>query len=313
LIAIVQISCGGVEQKAKQPPALPTETESVKDPELGLPLCSAGLPVAAVQPGNQDLERVEFDIIKDGVELPAISFVPRGMSGVPVVLMLSGGSIDGTRYDWLGDFLASNGYATVIAQRNGGGDRLELPSAMLAALVETELNERIDAQRIVIAGHSFGGLNALCLASPNGCPWPVDPKHIPPGLIAVITLMAHAQPFDEPDMNTPMQVERVPVMMIQGTRDGRASVEEVTATFNRLEGNTGRFLVTLSGVNHYQMAECLDLKKDNYRGELAAEVTHPVALERAARAMLAFLNWVDGGPKVVDKLNDSEGIMVEER
>ena len=313
LLSTAQISCGGVDDEEQAALESPPVSTVKKDPELGLPVCSTDSQLAPVLPGDHAVERFEFDVNKDGDSLPGVSFLPRNLSGAPTVLVLSGGSIEGSRYDWLGDFLASNGFAVVMVQRSGGGDRLGLPMAMLGALIDAGLEGRINPEQIIVAGHSFGGLNALCLASPDGCPWEVTPDHIPAGLAGVITLMSHAQPFEKPDLNTPMPIERVPVMMIQGTRDGRSTMDEVTATFSRLEGNTERYLVTLTGVNHYQMARCLDLNKDNYRQELAAEVSHSVALERAAKTVLTFSRWIDGGNKVMDELLDNDGIMVEKR
>ena len=312
LLSSLQISCGGSSDEEQAAPSSRPTLIMKQDPKLGLPVCSADPEITPVLPGDQTVERLEFDVTKDENTLPGVAFLPRDMSGAPLVLMLSGGSIEGSRYDWLGDFLASNGFGVVMVKRNGGGDRLGLPVSMLTALQEANLEQRIDPTKVIIAGHSFGGLNALCLASPEGCPWAVLSEHVPTGLIGVVTLMSHAQPFEDPEMNTPMPIEGIPVMMIQGTRDGRSTVEEVSATFNRLQGNAERFLVTLTGVNHYQMASCLDINKDNYKGELAAEVAHAVALERAAKAVLAFSGWIDGGPKVVDQLLNVEGIFVEQ-
>ena len=94
---------------------------------------------------------------------------PKGQTNCPVLFFVHGNHASNVPsylgYDYLGNYLASNGYAVVSVDENiinetGAGNDMRailLLENMKAILNNSELSEIIDEDRIAIGGHSRGG------------------------------------------------------------------------------------------------------------------------------------------------------------
>ncbi|MCC6216514.1 MAG: hypothetical protein IT376_16750 [Polyangiaceae bacterium] len=282
----------------------------VFDPAWGIAACVDQPEPAAVQPGAHAVDRHEGSVASPTGEIPVRLFAPRAVLAAPLVVVFPGGTIHGSRYDWLGELLASHGHAVLIAQRTGSG--LEPTWATLAAEAVTtgDWATLADPGSLLLVGHSYGGTAALCNASPDTCPLPFQGSP-PTGLVGVLTFASHAQPPADPTASTPM-VAAVPVALVGGGRDARVTPEEIGATWARLSGPTWRARAEIAGANHYQMIDCLEPEVDHYALDQAAEIAHSVALERAAVVLLAFAEAVrSGDPGPLGEAGAGGGIVVE--
>jgi len=277
-----------------------------------MPPCIDQAEPAPVLVGQQRWEPIEVSIKTSSGNLPAVLFVPVDVTASALAVVIGGGSIGGERYDWLGSFLASHGYAAIIPQRRGAAVQPDWPAAAVAAVTDGAHADRVDAERVALVGHSYGGLFGLCYIPGNGCPLPQPPAAPElPEFAGVLTLMSHAQPPNDPTWREPLVIGDQLLVMVRAMRDGRATPEEVTATFDRIEGAGQQALVSLDGVNHYQAADCLDPAEDTYQADHPAEVTHEVALERTVRAVSAFFAELTGDQDALDTLaDDDRGIHV---
>jgi pimeloyl-ACP methyl ester carboxylesterase len=282
------------------------------DPKIGLPLCAEISTPPPILPGSTSVETIPITITLETATREAVLFHPSGAIHVPVVLFINGGSIDGHRYDWLGHLLASNGYAAVIVQENRSGttSRIYWPGAMIERLRDPDVASIVDLQRVLLAGHSFGGAIVLCLLDQEACIWTAGEIAFSHGVQGAIVLSSHFQPPDDPQATTPIKSSGVPVMLASGTADAYTDPKEVAATFSRLSGGE-RFLVRLDGANHFQAADCLEPEVDSYQQDAPARVSHEVALARFGESVLTFLSWKFGSdPHAWGVLERREGIAV---
>jgi dienelactone hydrolase len=283
------------------------------DPQLGLPICSESPTPLPVLAGGATVETIPLTIELEAAPRDALLYHPSGATGVPVVLFINGGWINGKRYSWLGQMLASNGYAALIVQETGSGStsRIYWPEAMIRRLGEPDVASLVDLDRVLLAGHSFGGAIILCLLDQVACVWTAGEIAFSRSIQGAILLSAHLQPPNDPQCAAPIASGDVPVMVASGTADTYSDLNEVGATFARLTGAGERFRVRLEGVNHFQATNCLDPETDDYEQDAPAEVSHEVALERFGKSVLAFMSWKFApDPSAWTVLGENEGITV---
>ncbi len=115
-----------------------------------------------------------FDNSLKNVPVAGRIWYPKGITGCPVMFIVHGNhnfsvpSYQG--YDYLGEYLASNGYVVVSVDENmlnGLGDENDARAVLLLENIKAILNENaeegstiyglIDSDKIAIAGHSRGG------------------------------------------------------------------------------------------------------------------------------------------------------------
>ncbi|EIW87749.1 Platelet-activating factor acetylhydrolase plasma/intracellular isoform II [Alishewanella agri BL06] len=172
---------------AKKPPV---PDDSVWQQQLSLPSVQASVDV--VKQLSQQVEVVNFDWWDQSREriVPALLFKPATQQPAKALIIFShglGGSKE--RYSYLGQYWASQGYASLHLQHDGSdrkvwrGSRLTLPFRLKDAAAASEALARVqdvkfaldqllaseyalafDAQQIVMAGHSYGANTSMLLS-----------------------------------------------------------------------------------------------------------------------------------------------------
>lgn len=115
-----------------------------------------------------------FDNSLENVPVAGRIWYPEGLTGCPVMFIVHGNHDFGVPsylgYDYLGEYLASNGYVVVSVDENllnGLGDENDARAVLLLENIKAILNENaeegsaiyrlIDSDKIAITGHSRGG------------------------------------------------------------------------------------------------------------------------------------------------------------
>lgn len=291
-------------------------------PDLNVDLCGDKPELDPIQPTGRPTDRIQFTLdysFKGAKEQrQAILFVPQRAEKVPLVVFINGGSIDGDRYDWLGSMLSSNGFGAAIIQQDGnsGVDRMLWLDAVLARLSEEQFRSKVDLDKVILGGHSFGGLCVLCINSAESCPIPHVGGPMPSNVIGSFTLNSHMQPPNSPQFEDPVSIEK-PVMMLLGTNDAYSRQTDVETTYGRLTGKGPFFLVSIAGANHFQSVDCLDATKDNYSKDGKANLSHREAADRIGKAVLTYVQWLTSGSsekhEAMDALNQVPQVLVRSR
>jgi pimeloyl-ACP methyl ester carboxylesterase len=158
--------------------------------QLNLPSVQHSTEVA--QSLSVTIDEVSFDWVDQSRDrvVPALLFKPAHQQKAKALIVFShglGGSKE--RYAYLGQYWASQGYASLHVQHDGsdrkvwGGNRLLLPFRLMDAADETEALARVqdvkfaldqilasehaadfDKQNIVMAGHSYGANTSMLLS-----------------------------------------------------------------------------------------------------------------------------------------------------
>lgn len=245
--------------------------DTAPDPDLGY------LPLGEVAFDERALAFVD----RDGDTVTVDGYLPR-VSGAPVAVVLPGAFVAASRYRWVGATLASHGVATAIVQPRGAfataGDTLGALSA-LGAL-------DVDLGRVLLVGHSAGGLPQAGLTDPSACPAGFcDPAvdATPVGLRGLALLGYHNQ--NELADDAPMAAAEVSWLVLSGTRDGLATPDKVAATVDRLQDRP-MFSLSVAGMNHYQMTDYVDPAVDR---QLAHDLEPDVGNRDARAAAAVYL------------------------
>lgn len=182
--------------------------------------------------------------------------------GTPVVAFLQGGLTDKSLYSGFARELACAGYVVVVPNRfaaliPGQPPQIftsqQVINHVLATMQLAQANPAspvygaVDASRLAVAGHSFGGAAAL-FAVEGSCrpPFCFGFFARPPQLKAVAVFGVNTFLQGAPlDVNS----SAVPVAMIQGSLDGRATPARAQATYALLEAP--KAFITIEGLNHW--------------------------------------------------------------
>ena len=213
----------------------------------------------------------------DGVELPALLFQPDRSEAAgpqPGVVVAPGGlgRGDPAAYRWAGERLAAAGYQALMPSYRAASPYDDVSDLRLA-LDRQAQDDAIDRGRLVLLGHSRGGLAALRTAAEDArvravvaIAAPVDLAHYVEALTAfapaaregVVRFMG-GEPKDIPEryrlMETSLIAERmhVPVLLIHGTADMRVPVEHARRLETALrDAGTERVrLEMVDGMGHF--------------------------------------------------------------
>jgi dienelactone hydrolase len=183
LISVLVMSLSGCSQKQ----AL---TSVAWQQQLNLPSVQHSVEVA--QSLSLNIDEISFDWVDQSRErvVPALLFKPAHQQKAKALIVFShglGGSKE--RYAYLGQYWASQGYASLHVQHDGSdrkvwrGNRLLLPFRLMDAADETEALARVqdvkfaldqilaskyaadfDQQNIMMAGHSYGANTSMLLS-----------------------------------------------------------------------------------------------------------------------------------------------------
>jgi dienelactone hydrolase len=183
LTSILLLSLSGCSQKQALNP-------EVWQQQLNLPSVQHSTEIARTLSSN--IDEVSFDWLdqKRNRVVPALLFKPAHQKKAKALIVFShglGGSKE--RYAYLGQYWASQGYASLHVQHDGSdrkvwrGNRLLLPFRLMDAADETEALARVqdvkfaldqilaseyaadfDQQNIMMAGHSYGANTSMLLS-----------------------------------------------------------------------------------------------------------------------------------------------------
>lgn len=183
LTSIILLSLSGCSQKQALNP-------EVWQQQLNLPSVQHSTEIARTLSSN--IDEVSFDWLdqKRNRVVPALLFKPAHQKKAKALIVFShglGGSKE--RYAYLGQYWASQGYASLHVQHDGSdrkvwrGNRLLLPFRLMDAADETEALARVqdvkfaldqilaseyaadfDQQNIMMAGHSYGANTSMLLS-----------------------------------------------------------------------------------------------------------------------------------------------------
>lgn len=217
---------------------------------------------------------------------------------LPVALLLQGGKVHRQHYTEYAATIASYGFIVVTPNHR----RLNFVDVdyytstsqvgeTLAWMEEENDNTasplagRIDADTLVLLGHSFGGATGLSIAE-SRCSIPFCT-----GLSFSLPTEVKAASFFGTN-NTllglnPSIDNRIPVQLVQGQADGVATPAEGEATYAKLE-NGPKQIVRVAGVNHYGITNTQNPSGAN--PETATQtVSQAASIETAARWAAQFL------------------------
>jgi alpha-beta hydrolase superfamily lysophospholipase len=149
--------------------------------------------------------------------------------------------------------------------------------------------------RVVLAGHSLGGVVAITALDPAACLTmggaiaQCPPLYVTdPSIVALWLIGGHFEnPYGPPDITPIGKPVGLPVYLIAGANDGLSTPAEVQATWRRYAAPKRYY--ELAGANHFNWTEYLH-PEDDLRNETSAGVT-PVAQQAATvQAVRKFMD-----------------------
>ncbi len=197
---------------------------------------------------------------------PADVYVPASPefefgAGCPIALVLQGANVDKSFYAGFASTLAAHGFVVVVPNHVGLfglGLFAELSeTADVLAYITTESSKPtspvagiVDASKVVLIGHSFGGAAALYAAWDTcALPFCFGDFTRPPELSGVVVYgTALGTP---PGERIPAPANRgAPIAVLGGELDSVASFADVAQTFDSIQDRP-KVLITVLGANHF--------------------------------------------------------------
>ena len=187
---------------------------------------------------------------------------------LPVALLLQGANIDKSNYSLFANILARYGFIVVVPNHlrkfppvPGLEKDILLPAQHqindVLAYMKMEnsdnsspLFEAIDLDKLVLIGHSMGGLAGLNAIQDN-CNPPLcfggftRPPALVGGVFYGTNLKGHFGMSIRPIKNA-----GIPTALIQGTLDGETKLKDTEVTYQQIQ-DSPKALVTIVGANHY--------------------------------------------------------------
>lgn len=211
--------------------------------------------------------------VTDHVDVTAL--VPVDAAGAPLaeaptVAFVQGGLVTPERYLWLGEHLATRGYAVLLPHHPFDlaiDETGNAAAAWAGAQTDPDVEGWFGAEAVV-AGHSLGGVvavkNWLAVES----------------FVGVTLLASYPAAGDDP-----MRREGSPALVFEGSTDGSAAAADVEAGFERFGDPS--WLAVVEGMNHYAWTD--DASAEDLAGD---GVTEDVPGVRR-RALAVWDPWLD--------------------
>lgn len=221
-----------------------------------------------------------------------------GAYAFPIALLLQGADVERGYYAGFAQIVASYGFVVVVPDHETAG---LMGSGLYAEPQETNdvlahmtgeqagsgpLAGVLDPSTLVLLGHSYGGVAGL-YAIMDQCQYPFCTGSFsrPDALAAGAFYGTNMKP--PIGSIPPVPNEGLPVALVQGSVDGKATPADGEATFDLIE-DPPKLFVTLQGANHYGICD-----QDNPPGAQAdpsaPTIDQNTAVETAARWSALFL------------------------
>lgn len=184
---------------------------------------------------------------------------------MPIALLLVGFNVSKPNYQMVASHVAAYGFIVVVPNHYGllgfglAAEVEEVPATLEFARSEnadptSPLFDRIDADKLVLLGHSYGGGAALNAAAGRCVPpycLGIYPR--PPELLGVAVYGADLRMFV---LGGPIpRIDySVPVALIRGDLDGIAPPFDTARTYDAIQ-STPKALITIEGANHFGMTD----------------------------------------------------------
>ncbi|GAA0822446.1 alpha/beta hydrolase family protein [Streptosporangium amethystogenes subsp. fukuiense] len=198
---------------------------------------------------------------------PATVYYPAAQTPLPVALLLQGANVPRESYSEFAKIVAGFGFAVAVPnhQRAVGPisglfpEQSQTNAAVTWAAAEntragSPVAGRLDANRLVLLGHSFGGAAGL-FAIGNTCtvPFCFGPVYQRPAALRAAVFYG-ASTTTPGGGAVPIANAGVPVALVQGGLDGNNLPAAALATYNGL-GAAPKALVTVTGANHFGLTD----------------------------------------------------------
>lgn len=219
----------------------------------------------------------------------------------PVAVLVQGALVDKSYYSNYAQQVASYGFVVLVPNSKRAsptfGEALlpqtsQIDTALQQIVVENKnasspIVGLLDTEKIGLLGHSLGGavglsaIGNLCV-TPTLCPGSFSrPKQILAGAFFGANLR------DENDVYLPINNDGIPVVLLQGDRDGRALPIRASLTYDKIK-NPPAALINIKGANHFSITNT-----NNPAGAIPdpidATLNQDVAIETIARWSGLFL------------------------
>jgi dienelactone hydrolase len=231
-------------------------------------LAVCGAPAAATEfpaaPGTAAVRTYRTTVGTD----PATVYYPAGLGHLPVALLLQGANVRGAEYSVFARGVARYGFAVAVPDHVGsyhGGTGLyatewEVNGGAAWAVHEqhragSPLAGRIDADRFVLLGHSFGA-GAGLFAVGNVCtpPFCFATGYRRPGTLRAAAFYGSAGAVAGGASAPQIDNTGVPVALVHGELDGVIPHSAGVAFYGGLR-RSPKALVTVLGANHYGVTD----------------------------------------------------------
>ncbi|TYB64271.1 alpha/beta hydrolase [Nonomuraea sp. PA05] len=231
---------------------------------------------------------------------PATVYLPPGRTELPVALLLQGGNVPRESYGRFARTVAGFGFAVAVPDHRravGPVSGLYPESAQLAATVTWAAQEntragsplagRLDADRLVLLGHSFGAAAGL-FAAGNACvpPFCFGPVYQRPAALRAAAFYGAATATQGGPV-VPVANAGVPVALVQGEVDGVNPPAAARATYDGLSSPPKAY-VTVHGANHYGVTDT-QTPAGALPDPSAQTVTQDASIDATARWSALFL------------------------
>jgi predicted dienelactone hydrolase len=257
-------------------------TLSLTAPGLGAPTD----PVVGFPTNSTTSARFTWHDAQRNRDLPVKIYSPAsGRGPFPVVIFSHG--LGGTReaYEYLGRYWASRGYVSVHVQHHGSDDSvwrgagfgngmaamrqavadprnaINRPRDVSFVIDELErlnraspsFHDRLDLNRLGVAGHSFGAFTALAMAGQVFAPGTKLERSLADARVKAVIPMSAPVPANKTRLDESYARVRIPCLHMTGTRDaspiGDTQPEERRMPFDHCR-NSDQYLITFQDGDH---------------------------------------------------------------
>lgn len=221
-------------------------------------LAATSLVVTSTTAQAVGVSSYETEIVTDDTTVYYPTGLPAGTKS-PFVLLLQGAEVDRSQYSSYASQVAAQGFIVLVENHDNVvlGDNYaaetQVSNAANWAFWEqfrsgSPIKGKIDAGKMGLLGHSFGGVTGLFASSGLCVPPFCLGLYVRPAALKAAAFYGTNSSIG--GVTLPTLLNGVPVALINGSLDGNATLAETQTSYDLMIG-AKRALVTLEGANHY--------------------------------------------------------------